>query len=186
VGDHGTNVELSSLLARVAAGDRGAFDELYERVSAIVYGLARRVVVDRSIASEVAQEVLLEVWRTADRFDPARGTATAWIATMTRRRAIDAVRSVEAARRRDSDVRPAGLTTDPVGEDVIDIDERARVGAAMGSLTDLQREAIEMAFYEGLTYREVAGKLGLPLGTVKTRIRDGLIRLAEAMGTAHG
>lgn len=177
---------IDDLLVAVAHGDRGAFDRLYDRVAGTVFGVAKRVLVDPHRAQEVAQDVLVEVWRRADRFDPSRGSALAWIATMTRRRAIDVVRAEEASRRRETDDPASPEAADPVAENVVQIDERHRVRSAVGRLTDLQREAVELAFYGGLTHRQIADRLGIPLGTVKTRIRDGLLRLGTMMETDDG
>ncbi len=175
------NVAIEELLSGVAKGDRISFERLYDAISDVVFGLARRVVLDADLAMEVAQEVMLEIWRTADRFDPARGSGMGWVAVMTRRRAIDVVRSVSASRRRDDQERPPPESMDPVGEQVVDSYERRQVSAALDGLTEPQREAIDLAFFRGQTHREVANSLGVPLGTVKTRIRDGLLKLAGAM-----
>lgn len=178
---------LEELLLAVAEGDRDAFSDLYDEVAGTVYGLARKVVVDPSRAQEIAQDVLLEVWRKAGDFDPGRGSAITWIAVMTRRRAIDVVRSSESSRSREEKVsRVAGDDPDPVSDVVVSLDERRQVRRAMASLTDLQREALELAFFRGLSHREVAAELGTPLGTVKTRIRDGLLRLSAEMGVKRG
>ncbi len=173
------------LLAQVARGDRRAFSELYDRTARQVYGLVRRVVRDPTIAEEVSQEVFVEVWRTAPRFDPDRGAVLTWILTMAHRRAVDRVRSEEAARSRDDRVgRMETPNTEDVGSTVESRLEAERVRRALGGLSDIQREAIELAYYGGLTYREVAELLDVPLGTVKTRIRDGLIHLRDALEVA--
>lgn len=178
---------LEALLVAVAGGDRSAYSQLYDEVADTVYGLARKVVVDPSRAQEIAQDVLFEVWQKADRFDPDRGSAITWIAVMTRRRAIDVVRSSESSRSREERVKPeSGSQPDPVGEEIVDQDERARIRRAMGSLTELQREALELAFFKDLSHTQVADVLQAPLGTVKTRIRDGLKRLSAEMGVSHG
>lgn len=178
---------LEGLLVAVAGGDREAFSDLYDEVSGVVYGLAKRVVRDPSRAQEIAQDVLLEVWRKADRFDPERGSAITWIAVMTRRRAIDVVRSSEASRAREERVETQpGDDPDPVSDVVVSLAERRRVRRAMTTLSSLQREALELAFFGGLSHREVAEALDAPLGTVKTRIRDGLRKLSIEMEAWRG
>jgi RNA polymerase sigma-70 factor (ECF subfamily) len=142
---------LERLLGRVAGGSEEAFAELYREVAAAVFGLVGRVVRNPAQAEEVTQEVFVELWRTASRFDPARGTARAWIMTCAHRRAVDRVRSAERAARRDD----------------------------LAGRRDLQREAVVLAYYGGYTHREIAELLGVPSGTVKTRLRDGLLRLRD-------
>ena len=180
-------VDLDGLLERVADGDRDAFEQFYDATADLVFGIARRVVIDRDLAAEVSQEVFLEVWRKAAGYQRIRGSAKTWVAVMAKRRAIDVVRSTQAARDRDHS-HPAGVIEpgDPVGDAVSDAEDRSRVSDAIGALTELQREALDLAFYRGLTHREVAEELDVPLGTVKTRIRDGLGRLAAAMGDSDG
>ena len=172
------------LLRAVASGDQHAFELLYDRVAGSVLGVARRVVRDPSQSEEVAQEVLVEVWRTAARFDPAQGSATTWVLTMAHRRAVDRVRAMQAASARDT--RAAALERSPaydeVSESVESALEREQVRKALESLTDLQRQAVELAYYGGYTQAEVARILAVPLGTVKTQMRDGLIRLRDALG----
>lgn len=176
---------LEDLLLRSARGDKDAFTAFYDEVIGSVFGLARAIVRDPARAEEVAHEVMLEAWAKAGRFDSRRGSAKAWIATMTRRRAIDLVRSEQASRDREERIGPTystPLSGDPVGDQVSDQEDHERVRAGLGHLTDVQREAIQLAFFEGLTYRQVAEQLEVPLGTVKTRMRDGLLRLAGIMG----
>ena len=176
-----------ALMAAIARGDEAAFVELYERMARMVYGVVRKVVRDPSQSEEVAQEVFVEVWRTATRFEADRGSVTTWVLTMAHRRAIDRVRSEQASRDRTERVghRERTRPFDEVAEDVETTFEHQQVRAALDHLTDLQREAVELAFYGGYTYREVAELLDAPLGTVKTRMRDGLIRLRDAMGVAR-
>jgi RNA polymerase sigma-70 factor, ECF subfamily len=172
------------LLLAVARGDRQAFSTLYDRFASIAHGVVRGVVRDPSQSEEVTQEVFVEVWRLAPRFDPDRGSARTWLLTMAHRRAIDRVRSEQSSRDRTERVghRDRGRSFDEVSEQVEVSLEHEQVRAALGSLTDLQREAVELAYYQGYTYREVAEILETPLGTIKTRMRDGLIRLRDAMG----
>jgi RNA polymerase sigma-70 factor (ECF subfamily) len=175
---------LDELLTLVARGDGPAFEVLYDEVANSVFGVIRRVLRDPAQSEEVTQEVLVEVWRTATRFDPERGSATTWILTMAHRRAIDRVRSSQASQDRDLRVatRDHVRDYDQVAEQVEARLEQEQVRRCLGQLTDLQRESITLAYYGGHTYREVAELLDLPLGTVKTRLRDGLIRLRDCLG----
>lgn len=176
--------DADGLLRAVARGDEEAFARLYELVAPRVYGLARRVLRDPAQAEEVAQEALVEVWRTASRFDRARGSATAWIFTIAHRRSVDRVRSEQAAAERVHRVAPDPVHTghDEVAEEAATLIERQQVRRCLRTLTDLQREAITLAYYSGYTYREVAVLLDAALPTVKTRMRDGLIRLRDCLG----
>jgi RNA polymerase sigma-70 factor (ECF subfamily) len=174
----------SELLVLVARGDRDAFAALYDVVSGPVLGLVTSVLRDPAQSEEVTQEVLVEVWRTAARFRPDRGSAMTWVMTLAHRRAVDRVRSAQSAA--DREQRAALLDRTPaydeVSEQVEARLEREQVRRCVGGLTELQREAVSLAYYRGLTYREVAELLALPLGTVKTRLRDGLIRLRDCLG----
>ena len=171
-----------ALLERVARGDLAAYDAFYGLLSPAVYGVARRVVRDPARAEEVAQEVFLDVWRQAARFDKRRGQARAWVLTMAHRRAVDAVRSSESSRNRDQRI---GLMEPSVVEgpeaEVIDADERQEVLRCLQALTPLQLESVNLAYYQGYTYAEVATLLDRPLPTIKTRMRDGLIRLRDCL-----
>ncbi|HEY2441825.1 MAG TPA: ECF RNA polymerase sigma factor SigK [Streptosporangiaceae bacterium] len=174
--------DLALLLGRVGRGDEEAFGAVYERVAGTVFGLAQRVVRDPAQSEEVGQEVMLDIWRTASRFDPAQGTAQAWVATITHRRAVDRVRSAQAAARRDDRAAAREPVYDAVAEEVEAKLDHERVRRCLGTLTELQRESIVLAFYGGYTYPEVASLLGIALGTAKTRMRDGLIRLRDCLG----
>lgn len=177
-------VRLTQLLKLCARGDRSAFTELYHATSARVYGLAVRVVRDRAQAEEVVQEVYLDVWRTAARYDPERGGAMSWILTLCHRRSVDRVRSAAASARREDayGIEEHDVAHDSTAETVQDSFEARRVREALDGLTDVQREALELAFFGGYTHTEVATMLELPVGTAKTRIRDGLIRLRDRLG----
>ncbi|MBJ7904829.1 sigma-70 family RNA polymerase sigma factor [Streptomyces sp. NPDC003656] len=176
--------DLQRLVHEVALGDQEAFAALYDAVSGSVLGVVRAVLRDQAQSEEVAQEVLVEVWRTAPRYRPERGTAVNWILTLAHRRAVDRVRSVEAAAARDTRAALLDRTPayDQVTEQVETRLEQEQVRRCLKTLTDLQRQAVTLAYYRGLTYRQVAESLALPLGTVKTRLRDGLVRLRDCLG----
>lgn len=171
------------LLVASAGGDSTAFQCLYDRLAPVVLAVTQRVLRNRAMAEEVAQEVFAEVWSKADRFDPRRGTAAGWVGTLARRRAVDRVRSEQASRDRDqrravmNQVRAFDEVADAVEVGV----EHERVRVALDALTDVQREAIILAYYEGHTYRDVARLLGIPEGTAKSRLRDGLKRLGDEL-----
>jgi len=178
--------DAEELLGRVARGDERAFEQLYDVVAARVYGLARRIVRDPAQAEEVAQEVLVEVWRTASRFDASKGSATSWIFTIAHRRAVDRVRSEQAGADRLQRVATIETPYDDVVEEATARLEKTQVRRCMAGLTELQREAITLAYYGGYTYREVADLLKTGLPAIKTRMRDGLIRLRDCLGVTVG
>lgn len=182
----GQEAKARELLRRSSRGDEAAFAELYDLFAARIYGLVLRVVRDQAQSEEVTQEAFLQIWRNAARYDAALGSASSWVLTMAHRRAVDRVRSAESARRRDDEYavsntdRDIDQTSDTVERSL----DRQRVVRALDALTEAQRSAIELAYFGGYTHKEVAVMLDLPLGTAKTRIRDGLIRLRDALGVA--
>ncbi|SDM85873.1 sigma-70 family RNA polymerase sigma factor [Streptomyces wuyuanensis] len=175
---------LDELLVRVARGDQQAFSRVYDAVCGPVLGVVRGVLRDPAQSEEVAQEVLVELWRTAARYQPSRGSALTWTLTLAHRRAVDRVRSAQAAVEREQ--KAARLSGTPAFDDVVEQVEarleREQVRRCLRTLTELQRQSVTLAYYRGLAYREVAELLAVPLGTVKTRMRDGLIRLRDCLG----
>jgi RNA polymerase sigma-70 factor (ECF subfamily) len=179
--------DLAGLLRLSGRGEEEAFARLYDAMSARAYGLAVRVVRDPSQAEEVAQEAFLEIWKTASRFDAGRGSAVSWVLTIVHRKAVDRVRSAEASTRRDTTYHQGsqGVEHDSTAEAAHASMEARRVRQALDSLTEAQREALELAYFKGYTHTQVATMLDLPVGTAKTRIRDGLIRLRDTMGVGQ-
>ncbi|WP_336642172.1 ECF RNA polymerase sigma factor SigK [Microbacterium sp. USHLN272] len=175
---------VADLLLAIAAGDQRAFAELYDLLSSRVFGLILRVLVNRSQSEEVLQEVFLEIWQSASRFAPNKGQGRTWIMTMAHRRAVDRVRSSQSSSDRDvrAGLRDIGVAHDSVAEQVELSMEGERVVGALSGLPEAQREAIVLAYYGGYSQNEIAALLGAPLGTIKTRMRDGLTRLRSAMG----
>jgi RNA polymerase sigma-70 factor (ECF subfamily) len=176
--------QLGQLLKLSGRGDESAFAELYDATAKRVFGLALRVVRDPAQAEEVCQEAYLEIWRTSTRYDEDKGSALSWIFTLVHRKAVDRVRSAEASTRRDTTYHHKNqpVEHDTTAEAVQTSFEARRVRTALDALTDVQREALELAYFGGYTHTEVATMLDLPVGTAKTRIRDGLIRLRDTMG----
>ncbi len=173
---------LAMLMVKIASGDQGAFGEFYDLVSPIVFGIARRVLVDRSLTEETLQEVMLELWRLAPRFDAAAGTVTGWVSTIAHRRAVDRVRSEQSHRNRhEAETLKVEIDFDSVAEAIEGDLEKGRLREAMAELPAAQRESIMLAYFGGKTYREVAVELGIAEGTAKTRIRDGLQKLRFAL-----
>lgn len=178
---------LEQLLAASARGDEQAFAQLYDLTSSRVYGMVLRVVRDAAQSAEVTQDVYLEVWRQSARFDAARSAVLPWLLMIAHRRAVDRVRAAQSAIVRDD--KYATLTEDRpfdvVSEQVQTSLEAQRVRKVLHELTPAQREAVSLAYFGGYTHTEVSQLLKIPLGTVKTRIRDGLIRLRDALGVGE-
>ncbi len=182
---------LEVLLVRVAGGDESALRELYDRTSRRVFGLALAVLRERAAAEDVALEVYVQVWRQAQRFDATQGAALAWLATLARTRAIDAwrARQRQAALVAAPDLADAAQLASPAaGPEVhcADAERAARVRQALDSLPPEQRRALQAAYFTGLTHVEIAAAFGQPLGTVKTRIRNGLLALRSALAGLEG
>jgi RNA polymerase sigma-70 factor, ECF subfamily len=174
--------DLAAQIGLVARGDAAAFDAVYEQIAASVFGIVRRVIRDTAQSEEVTQDVLLEVWRTAAKFEARRGSAMAWVMTLAHRRAVDRVRSVQKESERERRAASAHVPYDEVTEAVESSVERERVRRCLNALTELQRESVTLAYYAGYTYGQVASLLGVPTGTVKTRMRDALVRLRDCLG----
>ncbi|HEX4057402.1 MAG TPA: sigma-70 family RNA polymerase sigma factor [Galbitalea sp.] len=179
-------IGLNDYLGRVAEGDQDAFGQLYDQCAGRVFGLVRRLLKDAAQSEEVTQEIFLEVWQNAKRYDPTKGSAVTWILTMAHRRAVDRIRSSQSTRVRDQKIGLRDLETqyDSVSESVEIRVEHERVGEALQRLTELQRQAVTLAYYGGYSHSEVAQMLKVPIGTVKTRLRDGMIRLRDELGVA--
>jgi RNA polymerase sigma-70 factor (ECF subfamily) len=183
--DESPEDSLAALLQRAGRGDQQAFADLYDELAPLVLGVVRKVVRDPAQSDEVTQEVFVELWRLAPRYDEHRGAVKSWAVTIAHRRAIDRVRSEQAARDRlDRESNKRVVEHDSVADEVETTFEQARVRRALGRLTDTQREAVELAYFGGHTYREVATLLNVAEGTVKSRIRDGMIRLRDELGAS--
>jgi RNA polymerase sigma-70 factor, ECF subfamily len=178
--------DLDALLRRVAQRDVEAFAAFYDGTRARVFGLVTRVLRDPGYSEETTQDVYLQVWRNADNYNPAAGTPLAWLMTLAHRRAVDRVRSEQAATQRESRYGAANveLPADRVAEAVISIDERRQVTVCLDSLTDAQRECIQLAYYEGLTYVQVSERLAANLATIKSRMRDAIRGLRKCLGAS--
>ncbi|MEU4266835.1 ECF RNA polymerase sigma factor SigK [Streptomyces sp. NPDC026092] len=178
-----SDADVDTLLLRAADGDRDAFAGVYDALAKSVMGLACRILRDAAQAEEVTQDVMIEVWRTAERFDPGRGTAKAWVLTLAHRRAVDRVRSVRASTDREklAGMLSADREFDHVAETVEGHDERRRVHRCVAALARLQRVPLVLAYYQGMTYLEVARSLSTPEGTVKSRMRNGLKQLRACL-----
>lgn len=179
--------EPAAVLRLVARGDEQAFGQLYDLLADRLFGLVLRVVRDPAQSEEVTQEVFIEIWRTASRYRPERGSVLSWAMTIAHRRAVDRVRSAQSTVDREARIaaHQQDRPFDAVADEVAGEFERQQVRRCMETLTELQRESISLAYYHGYTYREVATLLDTPLGTVKTRLRDGLIRLRDCLGVTR-
>ena len=175
------HADVDVLVSRVARADASAFEALYDELSSSVFGMARRVVRDPARAEDVTQEVFLEVWRQAARFDSTLGKAKTWVMTIAHRRAVDAVRRNESQKRQDEKTAPEQVSHDEPADSLIAAEEHGAVRECLETLTDLQLEAVRLAYFNGYTYSEVATLLDKPLPTIKTRMRDGLIRLRDCL-----
>ncbi|MGW0362768.1 ECF RNA polymerase sigma factor SigK [Streptomyces sp. NPDC002990] len=183
-GHTGRAAELAEVMQKVAHGDKQAFSVLYDALAPLVFGTVIKVVRDRAQSEEVAQEVMIDLWRQATRYRAEAGSVTTWAATIAHRRAVDRVRSAQASADREQThaARQHQTAFDEVTEQVETRLESEQVRRCLRGLTELQRQAVTLAYYRGLTYREVAQALRTPLPTIKTRMRDGLIRLRDCMG----
>lgn len=184
--DAGAGPDAAALMRQVARGDEAAFERLYDLLIGPLYGTIRRIVRDPAQSEEVAQEVMVELWRTATRYSPERGSVLTFAMTLAHRRAVDRVRSAQAAADREDTVgrREVSRPFDEVAEQVADRFEQEQVRRCLATLTELQRESVLLAYYGGRTYKEVGELLDTPLGTIKTRLRDGLIRLRDCLGVS--
>lgn len=178
--------DLNSVLHRVAGGSTADFATLYDQTAARVYGLVLRVLRDPGYSEETTQEIYLEVWRNAGRYDASKGSAMAWLLALAHRRAVDRVRAEQSATARESryGASNADLPSDVVADAAIVSDEQRRVTECLDGLTDKQRQCIELGYYSGLTYVEVAQRLAANLSTIKSRMRDALLSLRGCLGMA--
>jgi RNA polymerase sigma-70 factor (ECF subfamily) len=178
--------DLDALLHRVAQHDVDAFAEFYDTTRSRVYGLVTRVLRDPGFSEETTQDIYLQVWRNAADYNPSAGTPMSWLMTVAHRRAVDRVRSEQAATDREARYGAATveLPVDQVAERVLEREEYRQVAACLGALTDRQRECIELAYYEGLTYVQVSSRLSANLATIKSRMRDAIRGLRNCLDTA--
>jgi RNA polymerase sigma-70 factor (ECF subfamily) len=182
----GQPVSKETLLGMIAEGDEGAFGDLYDEIAPRVLGLIRRLLIDHAQSEEVTQEVFLAIWQNAAKYEESKGGAVTWILTMAHRRAVDRIRSSQSGRDRDVKIgiRDFQSGYDNVSETVEIKIEHERVKQAMSQLTELQRQAVSLAYYGGYSHSEVSEMLSVPIGTVKTRLRDGMIRLRDELGVS--
>lgn len=186
--DHETEAgadPLGTLLSRAGRGDHAAFSELYDALAPLLHGVVLKVVRDPSQSEEVTQEAFIELWRLAPRYDSSRGSVRSWAATLAHRRAIDRVRSEQSSRdRSEREAQKRPIQSSDVAEQVVANIDGTRLRKALERLTEIQRQAVELAYFGGHSYREVALLLDVAEGTIKTRIRDGMIRLRDELGVA--
>ncbi|GAB15473.1 RNA polymerase ECF-type sigma factor SigK [Arthrobacter globiformis NBRC 12137] len=180
------NQQLAQLLERIADGDQASFAEFYRLTSRRVFGMARRVLIDPELSEDTVQEVFLQVWQNAAKFDPGSGSPLAWLMTISHRRAVDRVRSSQSATEREARYGASSqdIDHDSVSDQVDSRLEAEAVVRCLETLTETQQESVRLAYYGGLTYREVAEKLNAAIPTIKSRIRDGLIRLKSCLGVS--
>ena len=180
------NRRLGDLLALIANGDQGAFAEFYELTSRRVFGMARRVLIDPELSEDTTQEVFLQVWQNAAKFNPEAGSPLAWLMTISHRRAVDKVRSSQSSTDREAKYGASSqdIDHDSVSDEVGSRLEAEAVVRCLDTLTETQQQSVRLAYYGGLTYREVAEKLNAAVPTIKSRIRDGLIRLKTCLGVS--
>lgn len=178
--------DLDALLRQVAQRDVDAFATFYDLTRARVFGLVSRVLRDPGYSEETTQDIYLQVWRSAANYDPSAGSPLAWLMTVAHRRAVDRVRAEQAASQRESRYGAANVEppADHVADSVIHRDEHRQVTDCLGSLTEVQRECIELAYYDGLTYAQVSERLSANLATVKSRMRDAIRGLRRCLGLA--
>jgi RNA polymerase sigma-70 factor, ECF subfamily len=175
--------DLSALFARVQNGDQDAFADVYDAIAPMVFSAVKRVLRDPAMSAEVTQEVFVELWSSAARFDPTRGVVSTWAVTIARRRAIDRVRSEQSQRNRIEQLGHRRPDVDEaVDESVVASLDSERVSRALAELPTDQRQIIQLAFIDGYSHSDIADQLGLPLGTVKGRVRGGLQRLRGKLG----
>lgn len=180
---------MAGLLGQIARKNERALAELYDRTSPLVYGLALRIVRERSAAEDILQEVYMQVWRLADAFDPARGTVLSWIVTIARSRALDSLRSSRALLSHENNSEELDTFHSAAPDPEHDSSESERVQLVRRFLSQLptgQRRVIELAFFHGLTHSEIASQAGLPLGTIKSRIRNGMMQIRERLSFLEG
>ena len=180
--------EEAELVRRIAGGDRAAFERLYDRYAGAAFGIAKRVCGDSRLAEDVVQEAFLSIWRRPTSYRPDRGRVASYLFGVVHNKAVDAIRHEESLRRREQAF--GGIEVDVGPDEVVEGAWMAlrgqQVREAVGRLSSVQREAIELAYFDGLTCTEVAAKLGIPLGTAKTRLRDGMIRLRNVLRADAG